>query len=767
MVRPLVAVIVLRCACVGSDATRCEDGRVCPSGTTCTAQFCVTSSQRQACGGLDDLAACVLDDDIAGLCRDGACIAIRCGDGLVTGDEECDGRDLGGALDCSSIGYHDAAPLSCTPLCTYEVAACTRRCGDGVVDPEEECDADPGAIVAACTDARFGFYEAAGVTCSSACIYDLTSCQRRCGDGVLDPEEQCDGAPPAGSCLDYGYDAGRLGCSAFCGPSFERCERIGWYRAVPPGLGEFARSIWSPKPGDLWVGTGLGATHVAGGQATSQFNGLGGGYGIWGVDGDAVYTVGGYSGGVARYSGGTWTTVWPQSSTELWGVAGTGSNDIWVVGSAGTILHYDGVWSPSSVASGTLHGVWANAPDHAVAVGAGASSGGAVFRYDGASWNADTVPSVPALEAVWGSGPDDVWAVGGNTILHRDAQGWTIVGTLGFGFLYGVWGRAPDDVYVVGNSGTMLRYDGDHWWQLQHPAPSAQFYGVGGNAEQTFAAALDDLVVRNDGASWSLTTGAFDHVGVGGDGSVVAARGGGVSMRGPLVWNDLAAPAGIRRLWVGSAALVIGVVPSGGVHLYDGISWTALAGAPTASAVWATAANDVWTAGGETLGHWNGISWTATSVSGAQFHSVAGTPGGDVYAVGTAIRRFDGSQWSPMARPGTAILRDVWAASAGDVWAVGDSGTVLHFDGVTWTAVPSPTTAQLTAVHGSAADDVWAVGTGGTLLRYDGIGWTRVRGVDDGRYVDVAVRDDLVLVVRDTGGDASLSGLVTLVRSPD
>ena len=62
-----------------------------------------------------------------------------------------------------------------------------------------------------------------------------------------------------------------------------------------------------------------------------------------------------------------------------------------------------------------------------------------------------------------------------------------------------------------------------------------------------------------------------------------------------------------------------------------------------------------------------------------------------------------------------ATLRDVWGSSANNVWAVGDSGVVLHYDGTSWSRVASGTMMVLTAVHGTAANDVWFGGGDLTL----------------------------------------------------
>ena len=59
----------------------------------------------------------------------------RCGDGVASGDEACDGDDLRG-LTCPS----GADALRCTDQCTLDFELCPAVCGDGIVDETEECD---------------------------------------------------------------------------------------------------------------------------------------------------------------------------------------------------------------------------------------------------------------------------------------------------------------------------------------------------------------------------------------------------------------------------------------------------------------------------------------------------------------------------------------------------------------------------------------------------------------------------------------------------
>lgn len=90
----------------------------------------------------------------------------RCGDAVINADaEECEGSDFNGAT-CQSLGF-DTGTLSCTDACTLSTALCTKRCGNGMLDPGEACDGALG--VPLCND--FGY-----VTCGPSCQLDRTHC---------------------------------------------------------------------------------------------------------------------------------------------------------------------------------------------------------------------------------------------------------------------------------------------------------------------------------------------------------------------------------------------------------------------------------------------------------------------------------------------------------------------------------------------------------------------------------------------------------------
>lgn len=80
--------------------------------------------------------------------------------------------------------------------------------------------------------------------------------------------------------------------------------------------------------------------------------------------------------------------------------------------------------------------------------------------------------------------------------------------------------------------------------------------------------------------------------------------------------------------------------------------------------------------------------------------------------------------WHRMKSGTTAHLRGVFGFDSGDLYAVGDRGTILHFDGRDWRAMPSNTLSNLIGVWGTGPDNVVVTGEDGTILRYNGSTWS-------------------------------------------
>jgi len=105
---------------------------------------------------------------------------------------------------------------------------------------------------------------------------------------------------------------------------------------------------------------------------------------------------------------------------------GSAPNDVWAVGAADTILHWDG---------GRWH-----------------------------STKTLTAPSNTDLIGAWGSARDDVWAVGfAGKILHWDGSIWSPIPSGTSQTLHEVSGTSSQDAWAVGRAGTILHWNGKTW----------------------------------------------------------------------------------------------------------------------------------------------------------------------------------------------------------------------------------------------------------------------------------------------------------------
>ncbi|MBU1243987.1 DUF4215 domain-containing protein [Myxococcota bacterium] len=127
-------------------------------------------------------------------------------------------------------------------LCVLPLCGCDdgvkveESCGDGFVDPGEECDGDN---LQEQTCASLGHYNQVGtLRCLPTCMYDLAECAGRCGDNTVDAEdgEQCDGENMNGqTCQNQGFTGGTMSCTAGCRFDTSGCESACGNGHLEPG----------------------------------------------------------------------------------------------------------------------------------------------------------------------------------------------------------------------------------------------------------------------------------------------------------------------------------------------------------------------------------------------------------------------------------------------------------------------------------------------------------------------------------------------------
>lgn len=141
----------------------------------------------------------------------------------------------------------------------------------------------------------------------------------------------------------------------------------------------------------------------------------------------------------------------------------------------------------------------------------------------------------------------------------------------------------------------------------------------------------------------------------------------------------------------------------------------------------------------------DGFCWQNPLPQGNTLRGIWGSSRQDVWAVGDSgtLLRWDGARWALAQGPTSASLRGVWGSSASDVWAVGadstEQGVITHFDGGQWNVVPGLQVPSLDGVAGASASDGWAVGEAGTLLRLRAGGWQPHSSPTSQRLKSVAV----------------------------
>ena len=178
----------------------CPDGYVGP-GETCDdgnfddADECTSACGPATCGdGVVQQGNSEACDEGPANALDGACLPscqlATCGDGNIhAGVEVCDGVDVQDHT-CQDFGLTGGA-VACAPGCTtLDLDGCF-ACGDGNVDPGEDCDSHnlQGASCSSIDD-DFGGGE---ITCTEQCTYDTAECCIATGSPCTNNWDCCSG----------------------------------------------------------------------------------------------------------------------------------------------------------------------------------------------------------------------------------------------------------------------------------------------------------------------------------------------------------------------------------------------------------------------------------------------------------------------------------------------------------------------------------------------------------------------------------------------
>jgi hypothetical protein len=303
---------------------------------------------------------------------------------------------------------------------------------------------------------------------------------------------------------------------------------------------------------------------------------------------------------------------------------------------------------------------------------------------DGAAtvtWSKQTspAPASAGLMDVWGSGAGDVYAVGGDgttpLILHSTGNGqWAMqTSTVSFDGTYrdGVGGSGKNDVWV-GNEyrNNVFHSTGNGTWTAQTveqvPATdNVEHYAIWASGPADVFAVGSKLMHFN-GTAWSeqnpSTLGLYNSVFGTGPTNIW------------VVGQTSVDPFGIVMRSTGDGGWVGEKTPN-----------------KFANGVWLSGPRDIY---------------------------VVGHQGFDVAPAASIVRSTGDGTWTDQSPTGVPhFLNAIFGTGPGDLYAVGEAGTILHSTGNgQWTAEGSGTMENLLGVWASGPNDVYVVGTNNTIL---------------------------------------------------
>ncbi|MDP5220194.1 glycosyl hydrolase [Ruegeria sp. 2205SS24-7] len=448
---------------------------------------------------------------------------------------------------------------------------------------------------------------------------------------------------------------------------------------------------------------------------------------------------------------------------------------LFVVGDDGVITHFDGeVWERmSSPAPVPVHALWGRDRSELWAVG----WMGLILRFDGAEWHkirgcvvdaGGKYPSTPEntpLFGICGSDTGQAWVVGDRgTILHFDGTDWAAEVSGTRAHLRSVIRLNDGRLLAAGGDGTVLLRDTEGCWAPLPCSVASNFTGAftledGGALLCGGRYFVDANGFRGDLVRWDGET--FEKLFT--DQEFSRFRALGRSGQGTLAVGDsghihLIRDTRIDRVQSGTGHDLLGLVslPSGEA-MAVGDFGTVLVGDDQAltcfaPAVQAGAEPSVWaekTSGTDRQlwGMWHDPThdqlyacgeegtvlvqdrgkWEALPpVGDLGIHDLTCASDGGLLAAGQLgeIHQFDGTQWREHFDLHMDVtLLSLWSDGAGQIFAAGDEGLVLHWNETDWQRMPSGTKSALYGLWGMDAEHLLAVGDFGQVMRWNGQRW--------------------------------------------
>ena len=523
------------------------------------------------------------------------------------------------------------------------------------------------------------------------------------------------------------------------------CNRHGWCWESPRPQSNDLNAVIAFASTDIWAAGDAGTIlhfnethwelHDTG--TDSDLNAIGG------TSPDDIWSAGA-DGTLLHWDGSRWNPMPSDTSLDLKGLFVDSIQNLWVVGQSGFV----GLWAlgdeklqaMTSPSNEDLFSVWRPADSFIWAVG----SAETMITWDGSKWNERLVPyeGIDFID-IWGTDVFNVWATSTNEVIHITSNMvWTIQSPSISGPVRAIHGSSSADVWAMGTWGNSWHWKGASWTPHQSKDYSDYTDVFALDAKQAWA-------VGQRGASFTLENGAWKNMSA--NVSKLRAVTAACSVTEEDIWIASVNPTGIQHydgrqlvdfqldddasifaLWCLASDQVWAVGPQGKLRRWQGESWTNVPSPSTEhlNGVWGSG-DTIWAVGNNgTILNWQETrgSWLAEEALVEQkLNGVFGSAPDDVWVVGGlgVLLHFDGIAWRSLASPTIADLSAVWASSKNDVWITSIDGSVYYWDGSDWEQQLNSGISQY-AIWGLGPDDIWTAGSGGSVFRFDGNNWQRV-----------------------------------------
>lgn len=279
---------------------------------------------------------------------------------------------------------------------------------------------------------------------------------------------------------------------------------------------------------------------------------------------------------------------------------------------------------------------------------------GRILRWDGSTWSVSR-EGQDELDAIWGSGPTDLWAGGVQGILHGTGATsatitWTEVPSLpgdAESPILTLWGTSATDLWAAGGrsanvgnqtafAGRVLHFDGAAWSSDPRAPTDVRYRKLWGDGSELWASvetSSSEVTFVHKAQGDAMWTSRFLGAACGLNISLTPAFGGNAS--------SILFAGGVG---VGTKICMGTRDPSADGGLSSWTLQTIETDSMARTALWSSGAHDIWVAGQYgRVEHWDGTKWLPARISlepipfTRDFTAMFGRPGKDLWIVGSDI----------------------------------------------------------------------------------------------------------------------------------